>query len=129
MSDGTWAVWTFWIAVAGVFYPYAGYPVVLLLVRRLSSTPRHSGATELPTVSMIIPVHNEAARLERKIANTLALDYPADRMEVFFVSDGSTDDTVSLISSKVNPRLTLIEPGRAARQSCGTERWSRPRLW
>ena len=128
MSDGTWAVWTFWIAVAGVFYPYAGYPLVLVLARRFSSTSRYSVATELPTVSLIVPVHNEAARLERKIANTLALDYPADRMEVVFVSDGSTDDTVSMISSKVNPRLSLINlperRGKAAALNAGLARVS-----
>ena len=128
MSGGDWAVWTFWIAVAGVFYPYAGYPLVLLLVRRLSSRPRHSVATELPTVSMIIPVHNEATRIERKIANTLALDYPADCMEVLFVSDGSTDGTVSMISSKVDARFTLIDlperRGKAAALNAGLARVS-----
>ncbi len=128
MSDGGWAVWTFWIAVAGVFYPYAGYPLVLLLVRRLSPRRRHAAGTELPTVSVIIPVHNEAARLERKIANTRALDYPADRMEVVFVSDGSTDDTVSMIRSKADTRLTLIElperRGKAAALNAGLARVS-----
>jgi Glycosyl transferase family 2 len=128
MSDGAWAVWAFWIAVAGVFYPYAGYPLVLLLVRRLSPRPWHSVETELPTVSMIIPVYNEAARLERKIANTLALDYPADRLEVVFVSDGSTDDTVSMIRSKVDPRLNVIElperRGKAAALNAGLARVS-----
>jgi glycosyltransferase involved in cell wall biosynthesis len=128
LSDGAWAVWTFWIAVAGVFYPYAGYPLVLLLLRRLLSRKRTSVATELPTVSMIIPVHNEAARLERKIANTLALDYPADRIEVVFVSDGSTDSTVSTIRSHVDPRVNLIElperRGKAAALNAGLARVS-----
>ena len=128
MSDGTWALWTFWIAVAGVFYPYAGYPLVLLLVRRLSSRPRPAVAVELPTVSMIIPVHNEAARLDRKIANTLAIDYPANRLDVVFVSDGSTDDTVSIIRAKGDPRLNLIElperGGKAAALNAGLARVS-----
>jgi cellulose synthase/poly-beta-1,6-N-acetylglucosamine synthase-like glycosyltransferase len=108
VSGDALAVWTFWIAVAGVFYPYAGYPLVLMLLRQVLKK-RSQAAADLPTVSMIIPVHNEAARLERKIANTLALDYPADRMEVVFVSDGSTDRTVSMIRPHVGPRLTLIE--------------------
>jgi hypothetical protein len=120
------AVWVFWIAVAGVFYPYAGYPLVLLLVRRFSARPRPAGDAPLPSVSMIIPVHNEAPRLLRKIANTLALDYPADRLEVIFVSDGSTDDTVPLIRSKSDARIALVElpqrGGKAAALNAGLAR-------
>ena len=126
MTWDTWAVWTFWIAAVGVFYPYAGYPLLLLLARRLVSTNAPVGAPELPTISMIVPVHNEASRLERKIGNTLALDYPADRIEIILVSDGSTDDTVALIKAKGNPRLTLLElperRGKAAALNAGVAR-------
>jgi cellulose synthase/poly-beta-1,6-N-acetylglucosamine synthase-like glycosyltransferase len=128
VTDGTWVLWTFWIGVVGVLYPYAGYPLVLMLLRRLSSRLPPPVATELPTVSLIIPVHNEGKRLERKIANTLALDYPSDRMEVVFVSDGSTDDTVSMIRSKGDSRLALIElaerRGKAAALNAGLARVS-----
>ena len=126
MIGESWAVWIFWIAVFGVFYPYAGYPLVLLVVRRLVSRSTPRAAPELPTISMIIPVHNEASRLERKIANTLALDYPADRLEILIVSDGSTDATVDLIKARANPRLTLIElpkrGGKAAALNAGLAR-------
>ncbi len=126
MTWETWAVWTFWIAAVGVFYPYAGYPLLLLLVRRLVSTSARVAMSGLPTISMIVPVHNEASRLERKIANTLALDYPADRLEIIVVSDGSTDDTAALVRAKGNPRLTLIElperRGKAAALNAGLAR-------
>jgi len=126
VSDSAWAVWIFWIAVVGVFYPYAGYPLVLQLVRRLVSRPRPATAPALPTVSMIIPVHNEASRLEPKIANTLALDYPADRLEILFVSDGSTDDTAAMIRAAVGRRLDVIElpqrGGKAAALNAGLHR-------
>jgi len=122
------AVWVFWIAVAGVFYPYAGYPLVLMLMRRFAARPRPPADAPPPSVSMIIPVHNEAPRLLRKIANTLALDYPADRLEIVFVSDGSTDDTVRLIRSKNDPRISLIElpqrGGKAAALNAGLARVS-----
>ena len=49
MIGESWAVWVFWIAVFGVFYPYAGYPLVLLLVRRLVSRSTPGAAPELPT--------------------------------------------------------------------------------
>ena len=126
MSDSAWAVWIFWIAVVGVFYPYAGYPLVLQLVRRLVSRPRPADAPALPTVSMIVPVHNEASRLAPKLANTLALDYPADRLEILFVSDGSTDDTAAMIRATAGRRLDVIElpqrGGKAAALNAGLDR-------
>ena len=106
--SGAWAEGIFWIAVAGVFYPYLGYALVLAVLGRLIRRPAF-GPAPLPTVSMIIPVHNEAVRLERKMANTKALDYPADRLEVLFVSDGSTDGTVDLIKAKASDAAALVE--------------------
>ena len=62
----------FWVAVLGVIYPYAGYPLVLSLLGRFMGRPVAAGdGDRLPSVSMIIPVHNEAARLQRKIENTI----------------------------------------------------------
>src|SRR5688572_22114391 len=88
----------FWIAVFGVVYPYAGYPLALYVLGRLIRT-RPVPEADLPSVSMIMPVHNEAARIEAKVRNTLALDYPADRLQVLFVSDGSTDQTIEIINA------------------------------
>lgn len=116
----------FWVAVAGVFYPYAGYPLVLAVLGRLVRLPQDVGSGSLPTVSMIIPVHNEAARLERKIANTKALDYPAERLEVLFVSDGSTDGTAELVRTHAGPGMALVElpvrGGKAAALNAGLSR-------
>jgi cellulose synthase/poly-beta-1,6-N-acetylglucosamine synthase-like glycosyltransferase len=123
VSDGTWAALVFWTAVVGVFYPYVGYPLCLLAVRRLGARRPPPRALELPTVSLVIPVHNEAVRLEKKIANTLALDYPKDRLQVVFVSDGSTDDTASTIKAHAASGLELIElpvrRGKAAALNAG----------
>lgn len=102
------AVIGFWIGVAGVVYPYAGYPLVLAAIGRLvKRTP--PGPASPPHVTMIVPVHNEAVRLERKIANTLALDYPPERLEIVFVSDGSTDGSVELIRTLAGDRVEVVE--------------------
>ncbi len=52
-----------------------------------------------PFVSLLIPAYNEADVIERKIKNSLALDYPADRLEIVVASDGSRDETAEIAQS------------------------------
>jgi cellulose synthase/poly-beta-1,6-N-acetylglucosamine synthase-like glycosyltransferase len=123
-----WAEWLFWIGVLGVFYPYVGYPLVLAVLGRLRRPAATGAEGVLPSVSMIIPVHNEARRLERKIANTLALDYPPDRLDVCFVSDGSTDGTVDTIREHAGSGVAIVElpdrRGKAVALNAGLARAS-----
>lgn len=124
MSSDTLAVAVFWTGVAGVFYPYLGYPLVLMMLGRKASRPA-PGARFL-RVTVIIPVHNEATRIAAKIVNTAALEYPTDCLEVLVVSDGSTDGTVDLIRSHAEPAITVIElprrGGKAAALNAGIAR-------
>lgn len=106
----------FWFSIAGVFYPYFGYPLVLWALGRVTGGRRPEAQVELPSISMIIPVHNEARRIGRKIANTAALTYPADRLQVLFVSDGSTDATVSTIAAEKTANMAIVElPARGGK--------------
>jgi cellulose synthase/poly-beta-1,6-N-acetylglucosamine synthase-like glycosyltransferase len=102
----------FWLSVFGVVYPYLGYPVLLWMLGHLPGRQRridNVDAPFYPTVSMIIPVCNEEARIERKIANTEALRYPSDRLQILFISDGSIDRTVELIRMRAPRTMTLLE--------------------
>jgi cellulose synthase/poly-beta-1,6-N-acetylglucosamine synthase-like glycosyltransferase len=47
-------------------------------------------------VSFIIPAHNEELVLTDKLKNTLAVNYPRDRIEIIVASDASTDATVEI---------------------------------
>lgn len=126
MTGETGAVMVFWVAVAGVFYPYLGYPLLLLALRTRPGPPTASSAPGQPRVSMIVPVHNEALRIVQKIANTVALDYPPDRLEILIVSDGSTDGTVDLVRAHGGDRTILVElpvrAGKAAGLNAGVAR-------
>jgi len=87
-----------WIMLASVAYVYAGYPALLWLVTRVSSHPvRRAWIT--PPVTLVISAFNEAAIIGKKIENCLALDYPADRLEIIVVSDASTDATDAIVKS------------------------------
>ena len=104
----------FWIQVYGILYAYLGYPLVLRLLalispHRGSSKKTHPDAQHRPFVTMIVPLHNEESVIARKLENTLALDYPHDKLEILFVSDGSTDRTTEIIRSSLAPHLKLLE--------------------
>ena len=104
----------FWIQICGIVYAYLGYPLVLRLLASVSAhrwkpADTTSGARHFPSVTMIVPVHNEASVIARKVENTLALDYPRDKLEVLFVSDGSTDGTAEVIRSRLAPHVRLLE--------------------
>jgi cellulose synthase/poly-beta-1,6-N-acetylglucosamine synthase-like glycosyltransferase len=84
----------FWGALALLFYVYIGYPAIAALRGRLRPAAHRRAAIE-PTVSVVVVAYNEADRIDARIENLLALDYPPERMEIFVGSDGSTDDTVA----------------------------------
>ena len=91
----------FWILSGLVGYVYAGYPLALMLVARMSRggdlSSDGAAQPELPKVSLLISAYNEAGCIGEKLENTLALDYPRDRLEVLVVSDASNDGTDEIV--------------------------------
>jgi poly-beta-1,6-N-acetyl-D-glucosamine synthase len=92
----------FWASLATVFYTYLGYPIVLgILVKvREKLNPRKAAVysdEELPEITVLVACYNEADILEQKIRNTAQLDYPVDKRKYWFVTDGSTDDSVQIV--------------------------------
>lgn len=99
--------WVFILSLAACAYPYVVYPGVLWLWSRFRERPVVKTLFH-PTVTMIIPAHNEERLIARKVENTLALDYPPDRLEVLVVSDGSTDETEAIVRSFYDERVRLV---------------------
>ncbi|PST83364.1 glycosyl transferase [Pedobacter yulinensis] len=110
----------FWIALFLIVYTYVGYGVllfILLKVRRLLAgrrVPPEPAFHDLPSCTLIVAVYNETGLLQQKIANTLALQYPAGKLKFIFVTDGSTDGSDAVIRSF--PQIGLLhKPGRAGK--------------
>lgn len=59
--------------------------------------PEKKNLAECPFVSVIMPVRNEAAFIERSLGAILAQDYPPDRIEIIIADGMSTDSTRRLI--------------------------------
>jgi glycosyltransferase involved in cell wall biosynthesis len=88
----------FWISVAFPLYVYIGFPLLLWLLAALVRRAPREQAIE-PSISLLIAAYNEAAVIADKIRNSLALDYPAEKLEIVVASDGSEDATAEIVRS------------------------------
>ncbi|MBI4474033.1 MAG: glycosyltransferase family 2 protein [Acidobacteria bacterium] len=82
----------FWLSFVFIAYVYAGYPLLLTLLRRTYAHPVKKAYYD-PTVSLIIAAHNERGRIERKLGNCFELDYPKHKLQIIVSLDGPTDGT------------------------------------
>ncbi len=103
------AVWQliFWLSILGVAYIFVGYPLLVFALSRLRPL-RTKKAVNVEPVSVVIVGFNEAVRLPAKIASVLASDDAQLIRELIVASDGSTDDTTSVINALNDPRIRLI---------------------
>jgi cellulose synthase/poly-beta-1,6-N-acetylglucosamine synthase-like glycosyltransferase len=115
----------FWAGAALLFYTYAGYPLLLVLVSRLRSRPVRR-AECAPHVSVIITAYNEERDLAAKLENTLALDYPSDKLEIIVASDCSTDRTDEIAVEYASRGVRLYRQrerlGKTSAQNSAVER-------
>jgi cellulose synthase/poly-beta-1,6-N-acetylglucosamine synthase-like glycosyltransferase len=100
----------FWISLAILFYCYIGYGVLLVLITGMKKmvTPkkRKIVSEEILPVTLIVTAYNEEKILEQKILNTLTIDYPADKLQLIFITDGSTDGSEKIVQQF--PSITLL---------------------
>ena len=96
----------FWLAVSIILYTFLGYAVFIGLAARYWAHPVHQ-ADITPSVSLVIPAFNEAAVIARKVENSLRLDYPADRLEIAVITDGSDDTTVDEVTPYLDHAVRL----------------------
>ena len=100
--------WLFWLSFAFIAYTYVGYAVWLWLRGWLRPWPVQRGSYE-PPVSVVLVVRNEEQTLRDKLRNLGELEYPAERLQVVIVSDGSTDGTETILREYANhPRVHLL---------------------
>jgi poly-beta-1,6-N-acetyl-D-glucosamine synthase len=92
--------WLFWSAAGIIAYTYFGYPGWLWVKSRWRPKRVRSGAYQ-PQISIVMVVRDEAQVLERKLANLLGLNYPANLREIVVVSDGSIDATNEILAAHV----------------------------
>jgi cellulose synthase/poly-beta-1,6-N-acetylglucosamine synthase-like glycosyltransferase len=98
---------SFWISILIIFYTYIGYGIILLVLVKLFVRKKTiPGNTELPTLTLIVAAYNEAQFIRKKIENSLEVSYPSDKIKYLFVTDGSTDETTTII--REYPQIKLM---------------------
>jgi cellulose synthase/poly-beta-1,6-N-acetylglucosamine synthase-like glycosyltransferase len=97
----------FWTAFGCIVYVYAGYPLLLMLWRRIFRRPVDRRYQEL-SVSLVIAMHNERRNVRAKMQNCLELDYPADKLEIIVSLDAPSDGTDALLEDYVGPGVEVI---------------------
>ncbi len=100
----------FWGSLFLVLYTYLLYPGLLLLWTALKPGRRNATVPEtkdLPPLSVVTSLFNEEAVLEEKVKNLRDIDYPPEKIEFLFGSDGSTDRSVEILEGAGLPNLRL----------------------
>ena len=111
------------ISVGALLYVYAGYPLLLrLLIRVRGARPINRG-DDLPTVTLVISAFNEANTIAEKLRNSLAIDYPADRLEIAVISDASTDRTDAIVREFASRGVRLCRQDERRGKTAGLNRF------
>ncbi|HYL57197.1 MAG TPA: glycosyltransferase [Gemmatimonadales bacterium] len=130
MTDASIAAYA---ALAGTLalplYSYLGYPALLRLLgsTRPSAPTRPTHTNDLPVVSIVIPVYNEATVIADTLEAILRLDYPADRRQIVVVSDASTDGTDDVVARFATRGVELLRQSHRAGKTAA-ENAARSRL-
>lgn len=111
----------FWICLFIIIYTFVGYGLVLftlIKIKRIFTRPRvfNPMSDDLPKVSILIAAYNEEAIITNKLNDTLELNYPKDKIQVIFITDGSTDGTAEKLRN-IEGITLLHQDGRAGKMA------------
>ncbi|RMF53057.1 MAG: glycosyltransferase family 2 protein [Chloroflexota bacterium] len=108
----------FWLSASALFWTYFGYPLLMALRATLAARPIQQDESYLPSVTLLIPAHNEADVIRDKLENALSLDYPTDQLQIIVVDDGSTDGTTEIVRAFEDRGVQLIrQPERSGKMA------------
>ena len=94
----------FWAGMAIVFYNFMGYGILVYIAVKIrqifEKEERDNNLKDYePEVTFVIPAYNEERWIADKIANSLALEYPTEKLHFLLVTDGSNDGTMDIIDN------------------------------
>ena len=90
-----------------IFYSYLGYPASLYVIGFFVKKDVKKDK-QYPNLTMIITAYNEGKRIKTKLENTLEIKYPKEKLQILIASDGSTDNTNSIVESYRENNMELL---------------------
>ena len=107
-----------WTSAALIAWTHVGYPLAAAaLASRTRRRPTPPRGPDLPSVTLVIVAHDEERVIGERVENALALDYPADRLEVVVSLDGCTDATRAIAQRHGVRVLDQPRAGKTAAQN------------
>ena len=100
----------FWIAAIIVLYTYIGYGLLLYLLVKIKEKRHPVQPLYLqkppPTATLLIAAYNEEDIVDLKMENCNRLNYPKGKLNIVWVTDGSTDNTNLKLAEY--PEITVL---------------------
>ena len=99
----------FYSSLLVIVFTYVLYGPVMVLLRKLKKNEAYNSEIKYkkPSISLVIPAFNEEGWIQRKIQNSLDLNYPSNKLEIIVVTDGSNDNTYK-VASEFGDKVTVI---------------------
>lgn len=115
----------FCVSLAILFYTYFGYGIILFFIlkffrKKEVHKPEFRKQKDLPHLTLLIAAYNEADFLVEKIENSLKLQYPREKWDIFFVTDGSTDNCGEILAQY--PEITVFHEAARKGKLAAVER-------
>ena len=107
----------FWILLFILFYTYVGYALVLFVLLKLKKLlfPNRFIKTDNsyePDVCLFVTAFNEKDYVQQKVENSFSLDYPKEKIQYVWVTDGSDDGTPELLKKYENLEVYHLDERR-----------------
>jgi cellulose synthase/poly-beta-1,6-N-acetylglucosamine synthase-like glycosyltransferase len=109
----------FWVSAAIVIYVYFGYPLLLGFLAKYFPRATDSSIKFEPSVSLLISAFNENPVIGTKIENSLAIDYPSEKLETLVISDCSNDGTDQVVQQFADRGVRLVRQEQRLGKSAG----------
>ncbi|MEM0575471.1 glycosyltransferase family 2 protein [Flavobacterium polysaccharolyticum] len=92
----------FWILLSVIVYTYVGYGILLYAIIKIRRFLKMGKKLAIdtsyePEVTLFIAAYNEKDYVAAKMKNTLALEYPKEKINIVWVTDGSDDGTPDVL--------------------------------
>jgi cellulose synthase/poly-beta-1,6-N-acetylglucosamine synthase-like glycosyltransferase len=105
---------SFWIFLFIIIYTYVGYGILLFVIIKIRRFFKIGNKFEIdssyePEVTLFIAAYNEKDFVKAKMKNTSALEYPKEKINIIWVTDGSNDGTPDLLKGYPNTTVHHLD--------------------